>query len=88
MLKRVIVIILAVAYIFSFSSIAIAETAKGIEEFSSSTSGTRYTYISYTSALMSINSIGLVSCSASIQAYSTVDSVRIQHTCKNMTMVG
>lgn len=77
MLKRIIVILLAVAFIFSFSSIAFAEAENGIEKLSSSVPGAKYTYISSTSAFLTINSIGLASCSASIQAYSGVDSVRI-----------
>lgn len=75
MLKKSMVIILVL--VLSFSSITFAETGIEIEELSSDVPGIRYTYISHTSAVFAINSIGLASCSASIQAYSSVDSVRI-----------
>jgi hypothetical protein len=70
-------LVVALVLVLMFCSNAFAGTEKVNDELSKIPSQSRYTYISSTSALLTIDSMGLASCFASIQAYNIVDSVRI-----------
>jgi hypothetical protein len=77
MFRKLLAIVSTIMVIASLNCTAYAKTANGEDRMINSDVGLRYTYISSTAVILTINSLGKATCSATLSAYDTVDSVRI-----------
>lgn len=74
-MKRMLVILLVLAFVFSMSATALA--VEDIKEEAGSDIGLMYTYINYATCSININSSGRADMAATFDCYSSVQKTRI-----------